>query len=237
MVKETLKNIVDSQDSRAGYVFDLFIQILIVLSLIAFAIDTIPNLSQGFKSFLRLFEIISVAIFSIEYILRVYVADKRLRYIFSFYGLVDILAILPFYLSGAIDLRSLRVVRLLRVLRLFKLFRFNDSLTLLKKAFSAVKREMLIFSFIAVILLYISSVGIYYFENAVQPDKFRSIFDCMWWAISTMTTVGYGDIVPKTVGGKIFTSIISFIGIGVVSIPTALLASSLTNLIKVDGDN
>ena len=124
----------------------------------------------------------------------------------------------------------------MRVLRLFKLFRFNDSLTLLKKAFSAVKREMLIFSFIAVILLYISSVGIYYFENKVQPDAFRSIFDCMWWAISTMTTVGYGDIVPKTVGGKIFTSIISFIGIGVVSIPTALLASSLTNLIKVDED-
>ena len=79
-------------------------------------------------------------------------------------------------------------------------------------------------------MLYISSVGIYYFENEVQPDEFSSIFDCMWWAISTMTTVGYGDIVPKTVGGKIFTSIISFIGIGVVSIPTALLASSLTNL-------
>ena len=117
MIKTTLKNIVESQDSRAGYVFDLFIQILIVLSLIAFAIDTIPDLSQGFKSFLRAFEIISVAIFSVEYILRVYVADKKLGYIFSFYGLVDILAILPFYLSGAIDLRSLRVVRLLRLLK------------------------------------------------------------------------------------------------------------------------
>ena len=238
MIKTTLKNIIESQESRAGYFFDLFIQILIVLSLVAFTFDTIPDLSEGVKSFLRLFEIISVIIFSIEYILRVYVADKKLGYIFSFYGIIDILAIVPFYLSifmvGGVDLRSLRVVRLLRVLRLFKLFRFNDSLILLRKAFSSVKREMLVFSFIAVIVLYISSVGIYYFENDLQPDAFRSVFDCMWWAISTMTTVGYGDIVPRTVGGKIFTSIISFIGIGVVSIPTALLASSLTNLIKVD---
>ena len=234
MIKTTLKNIIESQESKAGYFFDLFIQVLIVLSLIAFAFDTIPDLNESFRSFLNVFELVSVIIFSIEYILRVYVSDVKLRYIFSFYGIIDILAILPFYLSGAIDLRSLRIVRLLRVLRLFKLFRFNDSLVLLRKAFSTVKREMLIFSFIAVILLYISSVGIYYFENELQPDAFRSIFDCMWWAISTMTTVGYGDIVPKTVGGKIFTSIISFIGIGVVSIPTALLASSLTNLIKVD---
>ena len=90
----------------------------------------------------------------------------------------------------------------------------------------------MIFSFIAGILIYISAAGIYIFENPVQPDDFSSIFACMWWAISTMTTVGYGDIVPQTVGGKIFTSIISFVGIGVVSIPTALLASSLTTLIS-----
>ena len=130
---------------------------------------------------------------------------------------------------------------MLRVFRLFKLFRFNESLVLLRRAFRIVRREMIVFSFIAVILLYISSVGIYFFENPVQPDEFSSIFDCMWWAISTMTTVGYGDIVPITVGGKIFTSFISFIGIGVVSIPTALLASSLTGLINIgdkkDSDN
>lgn len=234
MIKTTLKNIVESQESKSGYFFDLFIQILIVLSLIAFTFDTVPNLNEDFKSFLNAFEIFSVIIFSIEYMLRIYVSDMKLKYIFSFYGIIDIVAILPFYLSTAIDLRSLRIVRLLRVLRLFKLFRFNDSLVLLKRAFTIVKREMLVFSFIAVILLYISSVGIYYFEHELQPDAFRSIFDCMWWAVCTMTTVGYGDIVPKTIGGKIFTSLISFIGIGVISIPTALLASSLTNLIKVD---
>jgi voltage-gated potassium channel len=96
---------------------------------------------------------------------------------------------------------------------------------------------MIIFSFIALILLYVSSIGIYFFENPVQPDQFSSIFACMWWASSTMTTVGYGDMVPITVGGKIFTSLISFIGIGVVSIPTALLASSLTGLLQIDKDD
>lgn len=240
MMKKYLKNIIDSQESRAGYLFDIFIQVLIVLSLITFSLETIESLN-GHK-FLVAFEYFSVIIFTIEYILRIYVSDKKLSYIFSFYGLIDFLAIIPFYLniyfiSKNIDLRGLRVVRLLRILRLFKLFRFNDSLILLQNAFIIVKREMIIFSFIAIILLYVSSVGIYFFENPVQPEEFSSIFACMWWAVSTMTTVGYGDIVPITVGGKLFTSFISFIGIGVVSIPTALLASSLTGLIQIDKDD
>ena len=233
-MKKVLKNIIESQESRAGYLFDLFIQVLIILSLLSFSFETIPNISQETIGYLKAFEMFSIIIFSVEYLLRIYVADKKISYIFSFYGFIDVIAILPFYISGAVDLRSLRAVRLLRVLRLFKLFRFNESLVLLKRAFQIVKREMIVFSFIAIILLYISAVGIYFFENPVQPDEFSSIFDCMWWAISTMTTVGYGDIVPITVGGKIFTSFISFIGIGVVSIPTALLASSLTTLIKID---
>jgi len=236
-MKSKIKNIVESQNSKGGYIFDLFIQVLIVLSLLAFSIETIPNLSNSTIEYLYTFELISIIIFSLEYLLRIYVSDKKIAYIFSFYGFIDLIAILPFYISGSVDLRSLRAVRLLRVLRLVKLFRFNESLMLLSRAFRIVKREMIVFSFIAVILLYVSSVGIYFFENPVQPDEFSSIFDCMWWAISTMTTVGYGDIVPITVGGKIFTSFISFIGIGVVSIPTALLASSLTSLIKVDKDD
>ena len=236
-MKKRLKNIIESQDTKLGYSFDLFIQGLIVLSLISFSIETIPSLSDRTISYLQTFEIISVLIFTMEYLLRIYVSDKKLTYIFSFYGFIDFIAIVPFYLSGTVDLRSLRVVRMLRILRLFKLFRFNESLNLLTKAFSIVRREMIIFSFIAIILLYVSSVGIYFFENPVQPENFSSIFNCMWWAVSTMTTVGYGDIVPITVGGKLFTSFISFIGIGVVSIPTALLASSLTGLIQIDKDD
>ena len=236
-MKSYLKNIVDSDESRVSRIFALSIQILIILSLISFSLETIPSLSPELVSFLNKFEFISIIIFTFEYLVRIYVADRKLSYIFSFYGFIDFIAIAPFYLSGTIDLRSLRIVRVLRILRVFKLFRFNESLMLLRKAFSIVKREMIIFSFIAMILLYISSVGIYFFENPAQPEQFSSIFSCMWWAISTMTTVGYGDMVPITVGGRIFTSLISFIGIGVVSIPTALLASSLTGLLQIDKDD
>ena len=232
-MKLFLKNIIDSQDTKSGKLFDFFIQFLIILSLISFSLDTIPDLDTQLVYFLNLFEVVSIIIFTFEYLLRIYVSDRKFSYIFSFYGFIDLIAIAPFYLSGVIDLRSLRVVRLLRIL---KLFRFNKSLTLLNKAFLIVKREMIIFSFIALLLLYISSVGIYFFENPAQPNQFSSIFACMWWAISTMTTVGYGDMVPVTVGGKLFTSIISFIGIGVVAIPAALLASSLTGLLHIDKD-
>ena len=236
-MKKYLKNIVESHESRASRVFAISIQFLIILSLISFSLETIPSLSPELVKILNKFELISIMIFTFEYLVRIFVADKKLSYIFSFYGFIDFIAIAPFYLSGTIDLRSLRIVRILRILRLFKLFRFNESLLLLRKAFSIVKREMIIFSFIAMILLYTSSVGIYFFENPEQPEQFSSIFACMWWAISTMTTVGYGDMVPVTAGGKIFTSLISFIGIGVVSIPTALLASSLTGLIQINKDD
>ena len=236
-MKKYLKNIVESHESRASRVFAISIQFLIILFLISFSLETIPSLSPELVKILNKFELISIMIFTFEYLVRIFVADKKLSYIFSFYGFIDFIAIAPFYLSGTIDLRSLRIVRILRILRLFKLFRFNESLLLLRKAFSIVKREMIIFSFIAMILLYTSSVGIYFFENPEQPEQFSSIFACMWWAISTMTTVGYGDMVPVTAGGKIFTSLISFIGIGVVSIPTALLASSLTGLIQINKDD
>ena len=230
-IKNRIKNIIESQDSRLGYLFDMFIQFLIILSIIAFSIETIPDLSKKTIYILNLFELSAIIFFSLEYLLRFYVSDKKISYILSFYGMVDLVAILPFYISSGIDLRSIRSVRLLR---LVKLFRFNKSLILLKKAFIKIKNELSLFMFITLILIFISSAGIYMFENAAQPDDFKSIFHCMWWAICTLTTVGYGDVYPITTGGKIFTSIISIIGIGVIAIPTGLLASSLTSILKED---
>ena len=163
-----------------------------------------------------------------------YVSDRKLTYVFSFYGLVDIIAILPYFILSGIDLRSIRIFRLLRVFRILKLFRFNDSIITMKKAFANIKNELLLFTFLTMIVLYVASVGIYFFEKDAQPEQFKSIFHCMWWAIATLTTVGYGDIYPITTGGKIFTSIITLIGIGIVAIPTGLLASSLTSISKKD---
>ena len=229
-----LKDIIESQDTKSGLLFDVFIQTLIILSLISFSIETLPNLSQNTISILNVFETIAIAIFTIEYLARLYVSDRKLAYIISFYGLVDIIAILPYFILSGIDLRSIRIFRLLRVFRILKLFRFNDSIITMKKAFANIKNELLLFTFLTMIVLYVASVGIYFFEKDAQPEQFKSIFHCMWWAIATLTTVGYGDIYPITTGGKIFTSIITLIGIGIVAIPTGLLASSLTSISKKD---
>lgn len=101
-----------------------------------------------------------------------------------------------------------------------------------KKAIILIKEELILFLFVTILLLYLSSVGIYYFENSVQPESFKSFFHCLWWSVITLTTVGYGDVIPITVGGKIFTSIIVLIGLGVVAVPTGLIASALTRIIR-----
>ena len=169
--------------------------------------------------------------FSIEYLLRIYVADKKFKFIFSFFGIIDLLAILPFYLAFGVDLRSIRAFRFVRLFRLFKLVRYNRAIKHFGRAVSIAKEEILLFFFITIILIYLSAVGIYYFEHEVNPKHFSSIFDSLWWAIITLTTVGYGDVVPITTGGRIFTFIILMIGLAVVAIPTGILSSALTRSI------
>ena len=228
----SLKSIVENDDTKVGRIFDFFIQTLIVLSLVAFTIETIPNLSHEISHWLNLVEIFTVTIFSIEYLLRLIVADNKLKFIFSFYGLIDLFAILPFYMSTAIDLRSIRIFRLLRLFRAFKLFRYSRALKRFRTAFKMIKEEMIIFLTATLFMIFFASVGIYYFESSVQPDKFSSVFDCMWWSVATLTTVGYGDVYPITVGGKIFTFIILIVGLGIIAVPTGLISSALTRCIE-----
>tara|TARA_B100000902_G_scaffold386478_1_gene429194 strand:+ start:560 stop:1261 length:702 start_codon:yes stop_codon:yes gene_type:complete len=227
MIDKLRKIIIDS-DTKNGKRFDLFIQFLIVLSLISFSLETLPDLNDSTKIFLRNFEITSVCIFSIEYLLRVLLSPKPIKYLFSFYGVVDLLAILPFYIASGIDLRTIRIFRLLRLFRILKLFKYSNALDRVGDAFQSVKNELVIFTVATLFLLYVSAVGIYYFENSAQPDAFKSIFHSLWWSITTLTTVGYGDMYPITSGGKIFATIIVYIGIGMVAIPTGLLASAFS---------
>ena len=229
-----LKRIIEENDTTAGKTFDSFIQFLIVLSLVSFSIETLPNLNANTKLILNTSEVIIVTIFTIEYLLRLLVADKKLKFVFSFYGLIDLIAILPFYVARGIDLRSIRVFRLFRLIRAFKIFRYSKAIQRFKNAFIAVKEELILFLVATVFLLFIAAVGIYYFENSAQPEQFKSIFHSLWWAVATLTTVGYGDIYPITVGGKVFTSFIVIIGIGIIAVPTGLLASALTKTIKDD---
>ena len=216
--------------------FEKFIQLLILVSVVNFSIQTLPDLSSEFLRILNMLEYFSITIFSIEYVLRIFTSKNPFKFIFSFFGLIDLIAILPFYVSLGMDLKSLRAVRLFRLLRLLKFLRYHDTLSNLKQSFDDVKRELFLFSFATVLLIYFSSVGIYFFENEAQPDAFSSIFAAMWWSVATLTTVGYGDIYPITAGGKIFSTFIVFIGLGLVAIPTGIVASSLTKALMKSKD-
>ena len=227
-----LRNIVIENDTKSGRRFDLITQALIILSLVSFSFETLPNLDDGTKELLNIFETISVCIFSAEYLLRVFLNKKPFKYIFSFFGVIDLLAILPFYLASGIDLRSVRIFRLFRLFRVFKLLQYNDALDRVSDAFSSVKKELVVFGVATIFMLYVAAVGIYYCENPAQPEQFKSVFHSLWWSVTTLTTVGYGDIYPITVGGKIFTTFVVFIGMGMVAIPTGLLASAFSKTFK-----
>ena len=228
-----IKHVIEDTDTKGGRRFDLCVQALIVISLVSFCVETLPDLSSTTRYWLYVLEVVTVALFSIEYILRVMVADNRLRFVFSFYGIVDLTAILPFYISTGIDLRSVRIFRMLRLFRAFKLFRYSKAIHRFKTAFTDIKEELVLYLVATLFVLFVASVGIYYFENEAQPEEFKSVFHCFWWAIVTLTTVGYGDICPITVGGKIFTSVILFLGLAIVAVPAGLLASALS---KADKD-
>jgi voltage-gated potassium channel len=223
-----LKEIVEESGTPAARAFDLAIQALIVISLVSFCVETLPDLSPTAESWLYAIEVVTIAIFTIEYVVRILVADNRIKSVFSFFGIVDLIAILPFYLSAGIDLRAVRVLRFFRIFRAFKLLRYNRAIERLRRAFLFVKEELLLFFGATALVVFLSSVGIYYFEHDAQPEKFASVFHCMWWAIVTFTTVGYGDVYPITVGGRIFTAVILLLGLGIVAVPTGLLASALT---------
>ncbi|MCA0133600.1 ion transporter [Winogradskyella alexanderae] len=235
-MKAYLKSIVEYNDNRLSRGFAFFIQFLIVLSVITFSLETLPSLEPRTKVVLQSIEIFCVVVFTLEYLARIYVADQKLRFIFSFFGIIDLLAILPFYLSFGVDLRSLRVLRMFRLFRLLKLVRYNRAMRHFSKAMLLAKEQIILFMAITLVLIYFAAVGIYYFENEAQPEHFSSIFDSLWWSIVTLTTVGYGDVYPITVGGRIFTFFILLIGLGIVAIPTGIISSSLTKVVESKGE-
>jgi len=211
---------------------EISIQIIIVFSLICFTIETIPGLDSETYKLLENLEILFVVIFTLEYVARIYTSKQKVKFIFSFFGIIDLIAVLPFYLSLGFDLKTLRAVRFIRAFRLLKLTRYNKAVDLLGDALKKSKEELFVFTFLASSLLYLTSVGIYYFERDLQPEEFGSVPQALWWSVVTLTSVGYGDVTPISTGGKVFTSIILFLGIGLVSVPSAILVSAFSKVSK-----
>ncbi len=229
---EGIRNLV-STETPQGRIFNLGIMGLILFSLVCFTFETIPNLAPPTPEVFTWIEAVTVALFTVEYSLRFIAAQSKLRYVFSLYGLIDLMAILPFYISFGVDLRTVRILRLFRVFRLFKVFRYTKAMDRFRQAFREIQAELTVYMMATAMTVYLASVGIYYFEGEAQPDKFGSVFHCLWWSIVTLTTVGYGDVYPITVGGKIFTAVVLMAGIGTVAVPSGLFASALTRTEKV----
>lgn len=223
-------------------VFDFFIIFLIIVNVIMVIAETFA-LPGFISNAMYYIELISVIIFTLEYIARVWTADclygnispwkSRLKYMFSFMALIDLLAILPFYIPFLIpiDLRVLRTLRVIRLLRLFKVNRYTTALSTIGNVFKKKATQLLSSMLIVFLLMIIASVLMYNVENAAQPDQFSNAFSALWWAIATLTTVGYGDIYPVTVAGKILSSVIAVLGIGLVAVPTGIISAGFMECI------
>ncbi len=217
--------------------FNLFLVALIILNVIAEILETVEGIKNQYYYFFVVFEIFSVAVFTIEYVLRIWTItnDKiyskpftgRIKYFFSFFALVDLFSILPFYLVLFLpfDLRFLRLFRLIRIVRVLKLGRYSESLKKFGRVFKNKKEDLFVSLLVVLFLVVLSSSIIYIVENEAQPDKYSNIPDCIYWSFITLTTVGYGDMYPITPLGKLFTIVIAILGLGMIALPTAIIST------------
>lgn len=232
--QDRIRRIVEDTDTREGRIFDISIQFLIIFSIIIYSIGTLPDLPPIWRKTINIIDIFCYVVFTIEYFSRVYISENRLKYIFSFYGIIDLLAILPFLFARQFDLRAIRAFRVFRLISALKISGYSNALRRFSIALRIIRPELTLFFLLTGIFIFLSAAGIYYFENEAQPEDFASIFHSLWWAIITLTTVGYGDVYPITIGGRVFTFIILLVGLGVVTIPTGLIASSLAEARDID---
>ncbi len=217
-------------------VFDVSIVALILLNVAAMIFESVAVIREAMGSAFTIFEYISVIIFSLEYLFRIWSCVEDPRYAHPVFGrlrfartplaLVDLLAVLPFYLPFVrMDLRMLRILRIMRIARLAKLGRYSDSLQTLGRVVGTKKEQLISTVFILLILLVIASCLMYYAEHDTQPDSFSSIPVAMWWAVTTLTTVGYGDVLPVTLIGRLMGAVIAVLGIGMFALPTGILGA------------
>jgi voltage-gated potassium channel len=229
---------------RLSKTFDISIIILIVLNIIAVVVGTIENIALTYSPVLVWFEVFSIVIFSIEYLLRLWVCTKskkfrkpiigRISFILTPLAIIDLVVILPFYLPMFItlDLRFLRIMRMIRLFRLFKLGRYSTASRLLIAVVNEKKEELLIAVFTVLLLVLGASSLMYVVEHEAQPEAFSSIPAAMWWGIITLTTVGYGDMYPVTILGKLLGAVIALLGVGLVALPAGILASGFESILQ-----
>ncbi len=228
------------EPAREGHVLskavDLFIIALILMNVVVMVLETVPSVNLYYARLFHLFDLVSLAIFSVEYILRVLTAVEnpryaepirgRLRYMRTPMAVIDLMAILPFFLPMiGLDLRFMRAARLFRIFRMLKLARYSSAMRVLGEVFRRRREELMVTVGIVALVLLFSSSLIYFAEHQHQPNGFGSIPEAMWWGVATLTTVGYGDVTPITPMGKFLAAVIQLTGIGMFALPTGIIGA------------
>lgn len=244
MIKQRIFEIIETaaDDDKLSKIFDISIISLIIINTILVMINTF-DMPEWFSKVFYAVEIFSLVVFTSEYILRVYTADllypelspikARIKYIFSFMAIVDLSAILPFYIPFIIpiDLRVLRMIRIIRLFRVFKINRYTTALSIIGNVFKKKKNQLISSICVVLLLMIIAAILMYNIENEAQPEAFDNVFSSLWWAVATLTTVGYGDIYPITALGKFLSAIIALLGIGLVAVPSGIISAGFIEVI------
>ena len=227
----------------ASKIFDMVILLFILLSVCSVFISTF-DLPNDVEMILQRIEVCVVIVFTVEYLLRIWTADllypgcgffrSRLKFILSPMAMIDLTAILPFYLPMLlpVNLIGIRAVRLVQLLRVFKMNRYFEALRSIGAVFQSKSKEIFASLFFVLILLVVASLLIYYAEHDAQPQLFQNAFSALWWAVATLTTVGYGDIYPITPVGRFMGAIIAVLGIGMVAVPTSILSAGFVEFLE-----
>jgi len=237
-LRSKLYRIIFEADTPGGKTFDIILLIAILLSVIIVLLDSVASLNEKYGALFNTLEWILTVLFTVEYILRIYSAHKPIRYIFSFYGIIDLLAILPTYLSlvltGTHFLVVIRVLRLLRVFRVLKLARYVGAANNLRTALKNSRAKIVVF--IEVVLAIVVIIGSMMYLIEGPENGFNNIPKSIYWAIVTITTVGYGDIAPNTPIGQILASILMLTGYAIIAVPTGIITTEMTKLSRKESD-
>ena len=232
--KEKMYNTFFDHDSPSGKAFDVFFLLAIVLSIVVVMLDSVPDFHEKYRSLFHTLEWIFTIIFSIEYVLRLAFSKKPLKFAFSFLGIVDLLAILPtwatIFMPAVQPLLVLRALRLLRIFRIFRLSHFLTDLKFLSGALASSFRKISIFFMFSLVIVIIMASVMYLVED--PENGFTSIPQCIYWAITTITTVGYGDISPVTPLGKVVANVLMLIGYAIIAVPTGIITTEMAIAIK-----
>lgn len=236
--------LVETDDGEvADRVVAILLMGLILLNAVAAVLETVESLNVNYGPVFFWIEMVSVSIFSVEYLLRLWVAPLspeysgrfgRLRYATSALAIIDLIAILPTFLPMFLpmDLRVVRFLRVFRLFRLFKLSRYVESLTRFDDVVRSKKEELVVMLVVVSMMLFFASSLMYLVEHEAQPDKFPDIPSAMWWGIATLTTVGYGDVFPITPMGKFLGAIVALLGVGIFALPAGILASGFAEEVR-----